>query len=82
MSDVIYGWTSYGMERLGKLMVESCNWQWTPHEPELSWEDNDKLRSADYYAHVWSPFAIPHAIKLYHSWYGKVGWSYSELSTD
>jgi hypothetical protein len=50
--------------------------------PELSWEDNDKLRSADYYAHVWSPFAIPHAIKLYHSWYGKVGWSYSELSTD
>ena len=31
---------------------------------ELTWEDYEDLRSASYYAHVWSPYAIPHAIHL------------------
>ena len=31
---------------------------------------------------MWSPFTIPHAIDLAHSWYFKVGWSSCELATD
>mmetsp|Transcript_3662 Transcript_3662/g.5408 ORF Transcript_3662/g.5408 Transcript_3662/m.5408 type:complete len:342 (+) Transcript_3662:31-1056(+) len=82
VSELMWSWATYGMERLEKLMPEDCKWHWTPQRPKLGWDSDCKLQSADYYAHVWSPFAIPHAIKLYHSWYGKVGWSYSTLNTD
>mmetsp|Transcript_14541 Transcript_14541/g.31600 ORF Transcript_14541/g.31600 Transcript_14541/m.31600 type:complete len:360 (+) Transcript_14541:160-1239(+) len=85
MQSILYSWTESdinGMERLTKFMVDGCQWQWTPQRPSLEWEEENKLRSADYYAHVWSPYAIPHAIKLSHSWYGKVGWDSYDLSSD
>ncbi|KAL7500934.1 hypothetical protein ACHAWT_009692 [Skeletonema menzelii] len=83
LEDIIFSWTDYGMEsRLEKLMAEGCKWQWTPQKPKLGWDSDCKLQSADYYAYVWSPYAIPVAIDLHHSWYGKVGWSYSTLNTD
>jgi hypothetical protein len=83
IQDIVYSWTSYGMaNRLEKLMVDEVKWQWTPQKPICRWDDPGTPTSVDYYAHVWSPFAIPHAIKLNHEWYGKVGWSYSELVVD
>jgi len=83
VADVVYSWTDYGMEsRLEKLMAEGCKWHWTPQKPKLGWNSDCKLESAHYCAHVWSPFAIPVAIKLSHSWHGTVGWSDSSLETD
>mmetsp|Transcript_17066 Transcript_17066/g.30998 ORF Transcript_17066/g.30998 Transcript_17066/m.30998 type:complete len:366 (+) Transcript_17066:69-1166(+) len=83
LKSVLFSWAEYGiMDESEKTMMEGCQWQWTPQSPTLQWEEEGKLRSADYYAHVWSPFAIPHAIKLSHSWYGKVGWDSYDLVTD
>lgn len=83
VEDIVWSWTNYGMKsRLEKLMAEGCKWHWTPLKPTLGWDSDFKLQSADYCAYVWSPFALPVAIKLSHSWYGKVGWSYSSLETD
>ena len=86
MEMIMYTWAeseSFGMGKLtSDCMLKGCKWQWTPQQPNLEWEEEDKLRSADYYAHVWSPYAIPHAIKLTHSWYGKVGWSSYDLAVD
>ena len=85
MWDIQLGWTDEdwdGMGRLKKLMKDGCEWQWTPKRPKIDWEDPDKPRSADYFAHVWSPYAIPHAFQLSHSWYGKVRWEGYDLTVD
>ena len=83
LRDIVWSWTDFGMdEMIPKLMVDGCKWQWTPQRPSLNWEEEDKLRSADYYSHVWSPYAIPHAIKLSHSWSGRVRWEGYDLATD
>lgn len=39
-------------------------WQTSLRAGNLEWEDGEELRSAEYYGHVWSPYAIPHAIHL------------------
>ena len=85
MESILYGWIESdfsGMEKITKSMVEGCKWQWTPKEPRIEWEEENQPRSVDYYAHVWSPYAIPHAIQLNHSWYGKMRYSGFELQTD
>jgi len=82
MDDVLFSWKFRMTERMTECMVDECLWQWTPQKPDLEWEEEDKLRSANYNSHVWSPYAIPHAIKLSHSWYGKMKWSYYDLATD
>ena len=78
LKSVIFSWAEFGiMDETEKLMADGCKWQWTPQRPTLRWEDESKLRYADYYSHVWSPYAIPRAIDLAHSWYFKVGWNSS-----
>ena len=51
-----------------------CPWKWTP-SLSIVWEDENNLREAIYYSHVWSPYAIPHAVIVRHEFYRKVGWS-------
>lgn len=86
MNDIQLYWTDEdfdGMGRLQKLMAnDSCKWQWTPSRPKIDWEDENQPRSVDYVAHVWSPWAIPHAIKMTHDWNGNVGYYGSELNTE
>ena len=35
----------------------------------MGWNDDARLQSASYHGMVWSPFAIPHAIDLYHKFH-------------
>jgi hypothetical protein len=77
-SDDEYDWgeENYGSKKLmgewkkqlGYMEYEAndCGWHWTPKFGDLTWDDwdDDEIRSAEYYCHVWSPFAIPHAIAL------------------
>lgn len=39
-------------------------WRTSLRAGNLNWQDYNELRSAEYYGHVWSPYAIPHAIHL------------------
>jgi hypothetical protein len=55
-------------EKLDELADEvfqsQDKWQTSLSAGRLVWEDCDELRSAEYYGHVWSPYAIPHSIHL------------------
>ncbi|CAB9514661.1 expressed unknown protein [Seminavis robusta] len=55
------------LQCLGKDMCEK--WLATISAKDLCWEDADELRSATFEANVWSPFAMPHAIKLQHRYH-------------
>jgi nicotinamidase-related amidase len=46
---------------------------------EMIWEDCDEVRTAEFYAHVWSPYAIPHAIQLKHRYHRRVRYSSMEF---
>ncbi|KAL7553110.1 hypothetical protein ACHAWF_016368 [Thalassiosira exigua] len=81
MSDIVFSW-EYRMEELQKCMAEGCKWSWTPDRPCLNWEEENRLRSADYYGYVWSPYAIPRAIVLSHTWNGRIRWESYDLATD
>jgi hypothetical protein len=59
-----------------------CKWRASLSAGRLVWEDYDVLRSAEYYAHVWSPYVIPHAIHLKHRFHSRkfsVVWGYQLL---
>jgi hypothetical protein len=45
----------------------------------LVFEDYDEIRTAQFYAHVWSPYAIPHAIHLEHRYHCRPRYSTVEL---
>eukprot|EP00550_Attheya_septentrionalis_P005447 CAMPEP_0198298156 /NCGR_PEP_ID=MMETSP1449-20131203/39851_1 /TAXON_ID=420275 /ORGANISM="Attheya septentrionalis, Strain CCMP2084" /LENGTH=380 /DNA_ID=CAMNT_0043999345 /DNA_START=105 /DNA_END=1247 /DNA_ORIENTATION=+ len=69
-------------KKLGYMKYEAkdCGWQWTPKFGYLTWDDNE-IRSAEYYCHVWSPFAIPHAIALEHRYHRRPRYSTMEFYT-
>ena len=56
-------------------------WQYTPWLGELAWEDYDEIRTAHHNALVWSPFAIPHAVRLEHFFHSRPRMSTYEFST-
>ena len=66
-------WKEAMADRIEKCMVEGINWHWTPWVGDLEWSDYNELREAEYFTDVWSPFAIPHAIKLFHRYFCAVG---------
>mmetsp|Transcript_6275 Transcript_6275/g.15605 ORF Transcript_6275/g.15605 Transcript_6275/m.15605 type:complete len:387 (+) Transcript_6275:83-1243(+) len=67
--------------RSEEYMATDVEWHWTPKLGNLTWEDYEQLRSAEYYAHVWSPFAIPHAIELEHRYHGRARYRSFEFFT-
>ena len=62
-------------------MAVDTEWHWTPRFGDLVWEDYRELRSAEYYAHVWSPYEIPRAIELEHQYHYRTRYSSVEFST-
>lgn len=59
-------------------------WPWTPTFGDVSWDENDfgeELVTGEYRSHVWSPFAIPHAIDLYHFYHRRPRYNTMEFKT-
>ena len=63
-----------GESYIMKMWKEKMNWtkssdewlSWTPKVWDLSFEDEDELRTAEYIGHIWSPYVLPHALRLRH----------------
>ncbi|CAJ1919826.1 unnamed protein product [Cylindrotheca closterium] len=58
-----------------KMRSVTCRepwFSWTPKFGRLVWVDEDEYRTAEYYSHIWSPYAIPHALGLEHYYHHKV----------
>ena len=64
-------WTSDMNDRIRTLMAPNCTWHWKPQLGHIEWEDCDSLRSGNYSANVWSPYAIPHAVELNHRYHSR-----------
>jgi len=75
--ELLEDWRYAMKTKIGDLMEEKCEWQWTPYfsDCDMVWEDSDDLRSAEYLGHVWSPFPIPRCIALKHNYHCRVRWS-------
>uniref|UniRef100_A0A7S2LM06 Uncharacterized protein n=1 Tax=Leptocylindrus danicus TaxID=163516 RepID=A0A7S2LM06_9STRA len=58
-------------------------WPWTPTFGDLSWEmdQGDELRTGEYRSHVWSPYAIPRALDLFHGYHRRARYSSMEFKT-
>ena len=86
LQSLMWSWTDSSFNGMGEMtkrrMLNELEWQWTPLKPKLELEEEDKIRSVDYYSYVWSPYAIPHAIKLTHSWYGQAKYYSYDMATD
>lgn len=80
--DFLKEWKSAMTKRIEAAMVKGCKWHWTPHVEYLGWNENSGLDSATYHGSVWSPFAIPHAIDLCHSYHHNMRLNGLEFSTD
>lgn len=74
-------WKDNVSDRVSECMAEYTEWHWTPRFGDLVWEDYRELRSAEYYAHVWSPYEIPRAIELEHQYHYRTRYSSVEFST-
>ena len=58
-------------------------WQWTPNFKDVAWGgDEDQLRSVEYQSYVWSPYAIPRAVDLFHYWYCHVRYQGSDFQAN
>ncbi|KAL7533389.1 hypothetical protein ACHAWF_004472 [Thalassiosira exigua] len=62
-------WEHIMETRIQEFMVAGCKWHWTGELGYVDWNGGDQLRSSGYYSHVWSPYAIPHAIALEHRYH-------------
>lgn len=80
-SDFMKEWKHKMTARIEEYMANDCQWHWTPRFGDLIWEECDELRSAEYYANVWSPYAIPHAIELEHRYHCRTRYSSIEFGT-
>ena len=74
-------WKETVNTRASKCTAKDTEWHWTPRFGHLVWEDCDELRSAEYYAHVWSPYEIPRAIELEHRYHYRARYSSVEFDT-
>ncbi|KAL7542123.1 hypothetical protein ACHAXR_011521 [Thalassiosira sp. AJA248-18] len=81
-TELMKEWTSKMESRIRNSMAENCKWPWKPELGYLTWDyDEPSLISSEYYAHVWSPYAIPHAIKFEHRYHCRSGWSTVSFGT-
>jgi len=78
--DFMKEWKQKMAAQIEVYMANDCQWHWTPGFGHLVWDD-DQLRSAEYYTHVWSPYAIPHAIDLEHRYHCRSRMSSVEFGT-
>ncbi|EJK49370.1 hypothetical protein THAOC_31758 [Thalassiosira oceanica] len=78
-------WKEAMSGRIQDMMHEGCGWPWTPKLETVDWDPyssfQNRIMSAEYSAHVWSPYAIPHAIALTHSYHKRARWSSMEFGT-
>lgn len=74
---------------LRSTLLETFSKKHTSQECDCAWDDGENPRSADYFALVFSPFALPRALRLTHEYYNRakyfstefrVEWTYKLMS--
>ena len=55
-------WKQTFAQQIEERMRDGCPWPWSPAFGCIVWDD-DYIRTAEYFSHAWSPYAIPHAIE-------------------
>ena len=62
------------------LAADGLEWHWIPFVGGTRFDDsNRKLQSSEWSSTVWSPYAIPHAIRLNHYYHSEPKWSYIDF---
>jgi len=74
-------WTRDMNDRISTSIAPNCKWHWKPQLGDLVWEDYEDLRSGNFYADVWSPYAIPHTIDLKHRCHSRARYTTFEFFT-
>ena len=74
-------WKQTLAQQIKERMKDDCPWPWSPVLGCIDWEDCEYIRTAHYFSHVWSPYAIPHAIELMHRYHGRSRMNSVEFST-
>ncbi|KAL7537692.1 hypothetical protein ACHAXR_008004 [Thalassiosira sp. AJA248-18] len=70
--DFLKEWKASMAKRIDESMAKGAPWHWTPALGHLGWDEDARLVSAVYSGSVWSPFAIPHSIDLYHKFHRRM----------
>mmetsp|Transcript_8400 Transcript_8400/g.18824 ORF Transcript_8400/g.18824 Transcript_8400/m.18824 type:complete len:340 (-) Transcript_8400:64-1083(-) len=79
--DYMKEWKAEMAKRVDESMAGDCKWHWTPAFGHLGWDEDARLIGATYFANVWSPFAIPHAINLSHNYHHSMRYGGIEFGT-
>lgn len=66
--ELIKDWSAELDELRDELKVAK-RWQATLGVVGLVWEDCEMIRSATFFSHIWSPYAIPQAVALEHKYH-------------
>ena len=67
---------------LRSTLLETFSKTHTSQECDCAWDDGDNPRSADYFALVFSPFALPRALRLTHEYYNRAKYSSTEFRVE